>query len=98
MAKATEKNTPEIIYAFYTKNRMTNRELKRKIYFESKVLMEKIGEIEIQFVVDLFTEQFEYSTLYARLKKQYIQILKAHRFKHIIPNPDYLEQKYKPVT
>jgi len=96
MAK-TARNDNSLIQAFYPKNQMANRSQKRRISFEGQKLMNAIGEIETQFLVDLFFSEHDYKDLYSKMKKEYLQFLKSHKFKHIIPNVDYLELKYKPV-
>jgi hypothetical protein len=97
MGKATE-NDNGMIYAYYTHYDLTNRSRKRAVYHEARKLMAEIGEIEVEFLTNLFTEQFEYKHLYEKLKNDYLRMITTHKWKHIIPNMLYIELKYKPIA
>ena len=70
MGEAT-KNDNGVIFAFYPKYSMSNRGEKRAIYFESSKLMQEIGEIEVEFLTDLFGTERSYKELYAEIKSKY---------------------------
>ena len=61
--------------------------------------MELIGEIEINFLTQLFESEQSYESLLHQMEEENIALHKLierqNKFKFIIPNPNFLYEKYK---
>lgn len=87
-------------HAFTIRENLINRKNRRLFARESKKYLEYLGEIEIQFLTELFESDKPYSLLLQELEDANIILhkwlqLKNNRFKFILPNPKYLYEKYK---
>ena len=98
MAKTTETH-----HIAFVKSLVSNRQNRRGIALEIEDLARRVGEIETEFLVDLFHSEHDYDFLLKRLEKQNQDLQKwlrqkKDRFKFIIPNERYLYEKYKDQT
>lgn len=89
MAKTTETH-----HISFVKSLVSNRRNRRGIALEIEDLARQVGEIETEFLVDLFTSDKSYEELYSHLQHQYSVICKRVRYKFIYPNEKWITIKY----
>lgn len=88
------EETTQTHYLAHTLSPSESRKNRRGVALEIKDFAEQVGELEVEFLTDLFTTDRTYQELYSTLQDKYLILCKRVKYRFIIPNKKWITIKY----